>query len=83
MDAWVATAFPAFGTSMAVTLVAVGLLVVLAACLRAGPSMVRCSPVAARAIAFRERSRDAAYVPLRDPDAPGSRRPRAPGSTPR
>ncbi|HEY0473548.1 MAG TPA: DUF6412 domain-containing protein [Kribbella sp.] len=37
------------------------------------------SPLLARATALRERSRQAAYLPLRDPDAAGRPRPRAPG----
>lgn len=37
------------------------------------------SPVRGRAVALRERSRRAAFLRLRDPNARGRRRPRAPG----
>jgi hypothetical protein len=37
------------------------------------------SPVRGRAVALRERSRRADYLRLRDPNAPGRPRPRAPG----
>jgi hypothetical protein len=37
------------------------------------------SPVRGRVVALRERSRRAAFLRLRDPNAPGRRRPRAPG----
>ncbi|GAA1648503.1 hypothetical protein GCM10009744_44860 [Kribbella alba] len=37
------------------------------------------SPLLARATALRELTRKAAYLPLRDPDAAGRPRPRAPG----
>jgi uncharacterized protein DUF6412 len=37
------------------------------------------TPLPGLATALRERSRQAAYIPLRDPDAAGRPRPRAPG----
>jgi hypothetical protein len=37
------------------------------------------SPVRGRAVALRERARRAAFLRLRDPNAPGRKRPRAPG----
>ena len=37
------------------------------------------SPLLARTTALRESTRKAAYLPLRDPDAAGRPRPRAPG----
>jgi hypothetical protein len=55
------------------------LLVVLVrhACDLADPAT---SPTRTRAIALRERSRHTAFLRLRDPDAPGRTRSRAPGS---
>jgi uncharacterized protein DUF6412 len=37
------------------------------------------SPAPGRAVSLRVRSRDARFLRLRDPDAPGRTRPRAPG----
>jgi Family of unknown function (DUF6412) len=38
------------------------------------------APAQVRTVGLRERSRQAAFLRLRDPDAPGRPRPRAPGS---
>jgi uncharacterized protein DUF6412 len=40
------------------------------------------SAISVRAIALRERARHSAHLRLRDPDAAGRTRPRAPGRTP-
>jgi hypothetical protein len=45
----------------------------------AAASRPTASPLLARATALRESTRKAAYLPLRDPDAAGRPRPRAPG----
>jgi hypothetical protein len=79
MDAWLwletSTGLLGLGVTLVVALVV--------ARLRARRQQIVATPVIARATAFRERSRHAAYVPLRDPGRPGCRRrPRAPSSTP-
>lgn len=63
--------------------------VALAATAAAGSAFALCSLVAARCApavpttrvrtAIRDRDRRTAFLPQRDPDAPGRRRPRAPG----
>ncbi|MEU3985895.1 DUF6412 domain-containing protein [Streptomyces sp. NPDC026672] len=63
--------------------------VALAATAAAGSALVACSLVTARCApavpptrvrtAIRDRARRTAFLPQRDPDAPGRRRPRAPG----
>ncbi|KUN83144.1 hypothetical protein AQJ66_19825 [Streptomyces bungoensis] len=63
--------------------------VALAATAAAGSALALCSLVAARCApavpttrvrtAIRDRDRRTAFLPQRDPDAPGRRRPRAPG----
>jgi hypothetical protein len=63
--------------------------VALAATAAAGSALAVCSIVAARSApavpptrvrtAIRDRDRRTAFLPQRDPDAPGRRRPRAPG----
>ncbi|MEU7564925.1 DUF6412 domain-containing protein [Streptomyces fradiae] len=61
----------------------------LSAVALAAAALVACAVVSARAVpsvpstrvrtALRERDRRTAFLPQRDPDAPGRRRPRAPG----
>ncbi|OLZ69882.1 hypothetical protein AV521_16205 [Streptomyces sp. IMTB 2501] len=63
--------------------------VALAATAAAGSALTLCSLLAARSApavpptrvrtAIRDRARRTAFLPQRDPDAPGRRRPRAPG----
>ncbi|MFG2883861.1 DUF6412 domain-containing protein [Streptomyces sp. NPDC048297] len=63
--------------------------VALAATAAAGSALTACSLLAARSApavpptrvrtAIRDRARRTAFLPQRDPDAPGRRRPRAPG----
>jgi hypothetical protein len=63
--------------------------VAFAATAAAGAALAACSLVAARCApavpptrirtAIRDRARRTAFLPQRDPDAPGRRRPRAPG----
>ncbi|MGW7819092.1 DUF6412 domain-containing protein [Streptomyces puniciscabiei] len=63
--------------------------VALAATAAAGSALALCSLLAARSApavpptrvrtAIRDRARRTAFLPQRDPDAPGRRRPRAPG----
>ncbi|MEU5597315.1 DUF6412 domain-containing protein [Streptomyces sp. NPDC020298] len=65
--------------------------VALAATAAAGAALAACSLVAARCApavpptrirtAIRDRARRTAFLPQRDPDGPGRRRPRAPGHT--
>ncbi|MFB9908372.1 DUF6412 domain-containing protein [Allokutzneria oryzae] len=47
---------------------------------RVVPRGVTTGPVVAVAVALRERARRTAFLPQRDPTAPGRPRPRAPGS---
>lgn len=64
--------------------------VAVAATAAAGSALALCAVVAARAVprvpvarvrtALRDRARRTAFLPQRDPDAPGRRRPRAPGA---
>ncbi|MFJ8540777.1 DUF6412 domain-containing protein [Streptomyces sp. NPDC093586] len=78
-----------------VALVDVGSLsatVALAATAAAGAALAVCALIAARCVpavpptrvrtAIRDRDRRTAFLPQRDPDAPGRRRPRAPGHAP-
>ncbi|MFR9797435.1 DUF6412 domain-containing protein [Streptomyces sp. MS06] len=68
------------------------LTVALAATAAAGSALVVCVLLSARCVpavpptrvrtAIRERARRTAFLPQRDPDAPGRRRPRAPGAVP-
>ncbi|MEU0742548.1 DUF6412 domain-containing protein [Streptomyces sp. NPDC006134] len=63
--------------------------VALAATAAAGAALAACAVIAARCVpvvpptrvrtAIRDRARRTAFLPQRDPDAPGRRRPRAPG----
>ncbi|GLY71464.1 DUF6412 domain-containing protein [Amycolatopsis taiwanensis] len=62
------------GMLVMASVLAAGLVVIVAA--RIEPPT---SPVRILALALRERSRRTAFLPLRDPDAPGRSRPRAPG----
>jgi hypothetical protein len=77
-------AFPTLATTgglLAVaSILAATLVVVLVVCHAHGGQLdLRNSPVRGRAVALRERSRRAAFLRLRDPNAPGRPRPRAPG----
>ncbi|MFF9405849.1 DUF6412 domain-containing protein [Streptomyces anandii] len=64
----------------------------LSATVAAGAALVACALLASRCApvvpptrvrtALRERDRRTAFLPQRDPDAPGRRRPRAPGRAP-
>lgn len=64
--------------------------VAVAATAAAGSALALCAVVAARAVprvpvarvrtALRDRARRTAFLPQRDPDGPGRRRPRAPGA---
>ncbi|GAA3232973.1 DUF6412 domain-containing protein [Streptomyces sp. XM83C] len=64
--------------------------VALAATAAAGAALTACAVISARSVpvtprarirtAIRDRSRRTAFLPQRDPDAPGRRRPRAPGA---
>ncbi|WP_027945656.1 DUF6412 domain-containing protein [Amycolatopsis taiwanensis] len=62
------------GMLVMASVLAAGLVVIVAA--RIEPPT---SPVRILALVLRERSRRTAFLPLRDPDAPGRSRPRAPG----
>ncbi|NEY36188.1 hypothetical protein GTU99_29195 [Streptomyces sp. PRKS01-65] len=63
--------------------------VAFAATAAAGAALAACAVIAARCVpavpptrvrtAIRDRARRTAFLPQRDPDAPGRRRPRAPG----
>lgn len=63
--------------------------VALAATAAVGSALAVCASIAARSVpavpptsvrtAMRDRERRTAFLPQRDPDAPGRRRPRAPG----
>lgn len=66
----------AFASVLAASL----LVVLLVSHAHGGELALWSSPVRGRATALRERSRRAAFLRLRDPDARGRRRPRAPGS---
>jgi len=79
-----APAFPAFTTTTALiafaSVLAASLLVLLVvAHAHGGQLALWTSPAPGRSTALRERSRNAAFLRLRDPDARGRRRPRAPG----
>ncbi|WP_370947355.1 DUF6412 domain-containing protein [Amycolatopsis sp. cg5] len=65
----------AFASVLAASL----LVVLLVSHAHGGELTLWSSPVRGRATALRERSRRAAFLRLRDPDARGRRRPRAPG----
>lgn len=56
------------------------MLAVLATRIVAGRRDTPCAPVRVRALAFFRRAADTAFLPVRDPDAPGRPRPRAPGA---
>jgi hypothetical protein len=66
--------------------------VALAATATTAAALAVCALLAARSVpavpptrvrtAIRDRARRTAFLPQRDPDAPGRRRPRAPGHTP-
>jgi Family of unknown function (DUF6412) len=77
-------AFPAFDSGLTLVaftaVLAAGLLVALLTARAVGVQLVLAtSPALSRATPLRERSRGAAYLRLRAPDAPGRPRPRAPG----
>jgi hypothetical protein len=77
-------AMPALGPesgllAVAVLTAAAALFAVLLVSHAASRSRPTASPLLARATALRESTRKAAYLPLRDPDAAGRPRPRAPG----
>jgi hypothetical protein len=76
-------AFPTLATTgglLAVASILAATLVVVLVCHAHGGQLdLRNSPVRGRAVALRERSRRAAFLRLRDPNAPGRPRPRAPG----
>jgi Family of unknown function (DUF6412) len=59
------------------TALTAGLAIILAICVLPAPTG---APAHIRAIALRERARRSVFVPLRDPDASGRPRPRAPGA---
>jgi Family of unknown function (DUF6412) len=77
---------PANPSAVAVALLAGAVLAgALAACLASGAGLARLSasaPLIHRAAALREKSRRAAFLPQRDPDAAGRPRPRAPSAPP-
>jgi hypothetical protein len=78
-----ALALPALGPesgllAVAVLTAAAALFAVLLVS-RAAASRPTAAPLLARATALRESTRKAAFLPLRDPDAAGRPRPRAPG----
>jgi Family of unknown function (DUF6412) len=77
---------PASLSAVAVTVLAGAMLAgALAACLASGARLGRLStavPLIRRAAALREKSRRAAFLPQRDPDAAGRPRPRAPSAAP-
>ena len=77
---------PASLSAVAVTLVAGAVLAgALAASLASGAGLGRVStaaPLIRRAAALRAKSRRAAFLPQRDPDAAGRPRPRAPSAAP-
>ncbi|MGW2637331.1 DUF6412 domain-containing protein [Streptomyces sp. NPDC001348] len=98
MTRYVAVTRPAVGLLLfliSVALLDTGSLyatVALAATAAAGSALAACALVAARCApvvpptrirtAIRDRARRTAFLPQRDPDAPGRRRPRAPGHAP-
>jgi hypothetical protein len=75
-------ALPAVGSAgplgLATALTA-GLATALAVAVLLGVHVVATAPVHVRAISLRERARLTVFLRLRDPDAPGRTRPRAPG----
>jgi Family of unknown function (DUF6412) len=77
---------PASLSAVAVAVLAAAVLAgALAACLASGAGLGRLStavPLIRRAAALREKSRRAAFLPQRDPDAAGRPRPRAPSAAP-
>ena len=77
---------PASLSAVAVTLLAGAVLAgALAACLASGAGIGRMSnavPLIGQAVALREKSWRAAFLPQRDPDAAGRPRPRAPSAAP-
>ncbi|MBL1080444.1 hypothetical protein JK359_00370 [Streptomyces actinomycinicus] len=76
-------ALPGTGGLTITTAVALAATATAAAVLAAGILLTgRCAPVVRPArvrTAIRDRDRRTAFLPQRDPDAPGRRRPRAPG----
>ena len=70
----------ASGPVALVTALTAGLAVVLLVCAAGAHLEPAAAPARVRAVALRERARRAAFVPLRDPDAPGRARPRAPAA---
>ncbi|WP_350276261.1 DUF6412 domain-containing protein [Kribbella sp. HUAS MG21] len=85
MTQWIAGALssmiPAFDTASlaAAVLTAAALLFALAVTARSAARNPVASPVPARSSAARANARRTAYLALRDPDAAGRPRPRAPG----
>ena len=77
---------PSSVSAVAVTVLAGAVLAgALAACLASAARLGRLSaavPLPRRAAALREKSRRAAFLPQRDPDAAGRPRPRAPSAAP-
>lgn len=70
-------------SAASVTMLAGSVLLGLAACLASGARLVAISaaiPLISRAAAVREKSWHAAFLRLRDPDAAGRPRPRAPSA---
>lgn len=64
----------------AVTVIAASLLVLLVTSQRYGGRLAaRPAPVVRRTLALRDRAGRTTYLAVRDPDAPGRRRARAPG----
>ena len=62
------------------TALTAGLALVLLLCAPRAHLEPAAAPARAGATSLRERARRAAFVPLRDPDAPGRARPRAPAA---
>ncbi|MGF1430116.1 DUF6412 domain-containing protein [Kitasatospora sp. LaBMicrA B282] len=82
----VAQSLPAADPGPLSMLAAAATLVLLAGVLSAGLVLARLlgarSPHAVRDRMLRRRAEDTAFLPQRDPDARGRRRPRAPGAAP-
>jgi Family of unknown function (DUF6412) len=70
------------GLAMLAAITLTGMLIVLLAAGARIAAVATAVPLGGRAAALREKSWRAAFLPLRDPDAPGRARPRAPTAAP-
>jgi hypothetical protein len=73
---------PAVGPLALATALTAGIAIVLVACAVHAQLDPTAAPARTRTIALRQRARRAEFLRLRDPDAPGRTRPRAPSASP-